>query len=154
MTVDRTHRIGALGKWPLNAGAELTTGLAVQLMARCSANRLSPSWWLKIAVGECPLRYQPRIHWGVSFAKVIIGIVRIGIVRSKISKQVMDGYCHKNIVNWSPTNPKTIAALEIGCDRQAIWGQLPYCLCPNGSVGLGAVLSPLIVQVWQQEGDR
>ena len=149
MTVDRTHRIDALGNWPINYGEELTTLLGVKLAASCSVNLRTQFWWFNIAGGKLSCRSQPQIQWGASFATVFIGIVR-----SQISKQVMDGYCHKRNVSRSPANPKTVAA-AIDFDQKEMLGQMPYFLYQDGSVVSVPMPSPSIGQAWQQqEGDR
>jgi hypothetical protein len=141
------YRIGALGNWQIDYREKLTNRLGVKLVASYSVNLRQQFWRLKIVTGEHLRQFQPH-KWGALFATVIIGIAR-----SKISKQVMDGYCPQKTVSWPPAKPKTVAA-AIGSKRQEILGQMQYFLCLNWSAVSGSMPSLLIVQFWQPEGDR
>jgi hypothetical protein len=100
-------------------------------------------------MGEDSIRCQPLIVGGAS-----LNLDTIGVARSKISRQVMDGYCNERSVSWSTPNPQAVRlAIMDGTGRERL-GQLQYLSSHNQPTDLDLMSSLFAEKPWQPEGDR
>jgi hypothetical protein len=139
MTVDHTHRINQSANWPLHSMGGRATHCGNTLVKSGLVSRLQRFWWSRPTVSKRPMRWL-TVKGNAFFARGIVSVRR-----SKISKQVMDGYCNREIGHWQAT-PRPIESAT-SAERSALRGRPDFWQAPH--------LIPSLVELsWQQEGDR